>query len=248
MGISRGCVFNGYSHDPALPSLFEKANILIDQAGYARLADFGLLTIISDPANPPSSSSHPEGGTVRWMSPERLNPLQFGFEDGRPTIASDCYALGMVIYEIISGNLPFHKYTDFWVVAKVLEGERPRRGVRFTDDLWKMLKRCWMVPPGSRPGIEDVLQCLETESRSPHPSSLGINEEAEEEGDARDSTSGSSGVPDGVGDTTMTESTTTTSSDSSYPTGPPLSRTSTASGSMISIDPNNGRSRQVRAV
>ena len=183
------------------------------------------------------------------MSPERISPEKFGFKNGRPTIPSDCYALGMVIYEIISGNLPFHEYTDFQVLLKVAKGERPRRGARFTEDLWKMLKRCWTVPSGSRPGIEDVLQCLETESRSPDPPALGINKETEEEGGAWDSASGSSsGVPDGVGDTTMTDSTTTTSSDSSYPIDPPLSRTSTASGSMISIDSNNGRSRQVSAV
>ena len=40
------------------------------------------------------------GGTSRWMSPELLVPEQFGIEDDRPTRQSDCYALGMVIYEV----------------------------------------------------------------------------------------------------------------------------------------------------
>ena len=43
------------------------------------------------------------GGTVRWMSPEFLDPERFGIlgsEGGRPTRESDCYALGMVIYEV----------------------------------------------------------------------------------------------------------------------------------------------------
>ena len=247
MGISRGCVFNGQSHDPALPSLFAKANILIDQAGHARLADFGLLTIVSDPENNLSSSSHAQGGTYRWMSPERIAPEQFGFKDGRPTIPSDCHALGMVIYETISGSPPFYKHTNFQVYTKILKGEKPHRGVRFTEDLWKMLERCWAIEPKKRPGIEEVLQCLETDSGSLQPPSLGVNEEMEE-GDGRGSPSGSSGVPDGVGDTAMTESTTAMSSDSSYPTDPPLSPASTTSGSMISINPNNGRPRQVSAV
>ena len=43
------------------------------------------------------------GGTYRWMSPELLDPERFGMpgsEDNRPTRQSDCYALGMVIYEV----------------------------------------------------------------------------------------------------------------------------------------------------
>jgi len=43
------------------------------------------------------------GGTRRWMNPELLHPEWFGIpesEDNRPTRQSDCYALGMVIYEV----------------------------------------------------------------------------------------------------------------------------------------------------
>jgi serine/threonine protein kinase len=99
-----------------------KANILIDQSGHARLADFGLLTIITDPTNPFASSSYTQGGTARWMSPELIDPQRFGLKGSRPTRSSDCYALGMVIYETISGNLPFHEHTDLTVFVKVLEG------------------------------------------------------------------------------------------------------------------------------
>ena len=38
-------------------------------------------------------------GTFRWMSPELLDPPRFR-SSGRPTRESDCYALGMVIYEV----------------------------------------------------------------------------------------------------------------------------------------------------
>ena len=43
------------------------------------------------------------GGTRRWISPELTDPERFGMpelEDNRPTRQSDCYALGMVIYEL----------------------------------------------------------------------------------------------------------------------------------------------------
>jgi serine/threonine protein kinase len=50
------------------------------------------------------------GGTRRWMSPELLYPERFGIpesEGDRPTRQSDCYALGMVIYEVRVRVSPF---------------------------------------------------------------------------------------------------------------------------------------------
>ena len=182
------------------------------------------------------------------MSPERIAPEQFGFENGHPTKSSDCYALGMVIYETVSGNLPFHKHTDFQVSLKVMKGEHPCRGVGFAEELWKMLEQCWMFQPSDRPNIEDVLQCLETVSKYLEQPSPGVNEEIED-GDAWDeSTSSSSGVPDGAGGIIVTESTATASSDLSYPTNTPLSPIPTASGSKISIDSNNGGPHQVSII
>lgn len=40
------------------------------------------------------------GGTTRWMSPELLDPDRFGITNYWPTKRSDCYALGMVMYEV----------------------------------------------------------------------------------------------------------------------------------------------------
>jgi len=198
-----------------------KANILIDETGCARLADFGLLTIISDPANFLSSSSYTQGGTVRWMSPERIFPQDFGLKDGRPTESSDCYSLGMVIYETISGNPPFHEHVDMTVFVKVLKGEHPPRGVGFTEGLWKMLEMCWAFQPGDRPSIEGVLHCLDTGSVSLGKPHYGASEETEKGGgDLEESTNGSSGVPNEMSGT-MTENTTTTSFDSSYATDAP---------------------------
>jgi len=105
-----------------------------------------------------------KGGTTRWMSPELLDPDQFGSGDGRPTKESDCYALGMVIYEVLSGQVPFAPDKDLIVMRKVIEGERPgrpqREGALFTDDLWRTLELCWATRRESRPRIEAALECL----------------------------------------------------------------------------------------
>ena len=193
MGVTRGLIYihsQGMSHGDLkgvrsrrltplslVLRLSVKANILIDRTGQARIADFGLLTIISDPTNVFPSSSYTQGGTARWMGPELIDPQRFGLENSCPTRSSDCYALGMVIYETISGHLPFHEHTDLTVFVKVLQGVHPPRGVGFADSLWGMLELCWEPHPDARPSAEDVLQCLERVPQSSEPQCLGINGE-----------------------------------------------------------------------
>ena len=126
------------------------------------------------------------------MSPELIVPDRFGLKNSRPTKHSDCYALGMVIYETISGKPPFHKDTNQVVSMKVVEGKHPPRGMRFTETLWRMLELCWMTQPSNRPTIGYVLQCLEVVSNLSEPPS-GADEETEGNDDW-DSTTDSSGI------------------------------------------------------
>ena len=110
------------------------------------------------------------------MSPELLDPERFGLKEIRPTKESDCYALGMVIYEVLSGQTPFAPSKPSSVIWKVLEGQRPERpqgkgGVLFTDDLWRILELCWKHKPEERTKANAVLQCLERTSSLPRPSS-----------------------------------------------------------------------------
>ena len=95
------------------------------------------------------------------MAPELIDPEQFNLKDNCPTKSSDCYALGMVIYETISGKVPFHEHADLAVFTRVLKGKRPARGAGFAEGLWKMLRMCWKPQPSNRPTIEEVLQCLQ---------------------------------------------------------------------------------------
>jgi len=128
------------------------------------------------------------------MSPERIAPDQFGFKNSRPTISSDCYALGMVIYETISGNIPFHRDIDLTVFMKVVvKGEHPPRGVKFTKSLWEMLEQCWATKPDDRPGIEEVLRCLEMTSNLSEPPSPGVDEGMDGDEDDWGSATGSFG-------------------------------------------------------
>lgn len=70
--------------------------------GKACLADFGLMSISLDPETTDitTSAGDTAKGTYRWMSPELFYPKEFGLPKFKLTKESDCYAFGMVIYEV----------------------------------------------------------------------------------------------------------------------------------------------------
>ncbi|KAF9641959.1 kinase-like protein, partial [Thelephora ganbajun] len=125
----------------------------IDKGGHARLADFSLITVIPDPST--FVSTCVEGGALRWMSPELLDPESFKLKEARPTKESDCYALGMAIYEVLSGQVAFATYDPFDTFANILRDVRPARpqgelGKSFTNDIWETVNLCWKPQPSDR--------------------------------------------------------------------------------------------------
>ena len=162
---------------------------MIDKEGSARLADFGLLTIVSDSTRPATTTPSEGAGTMRWMSPELLDPERFGSKNARPTKESDCYALGMVVLEVLTGRAPFPWCNNLVVMRKIVEGEHPDRpqgpeAVWFTDGLWELLKLCWSSRPKLRPTVEDILERLEQGSLTWEPLSLSTDNDSQ--GDSND--------------------------------------------------------------
>ena len=103
------------------------------------------------------------GGTLYWMSPELLDSSRTS-SDGRPTRESDCYALGMVIYEVnklhlslrslidqsqvLTGLHPFYHLPGYSGLLVVARGGRPgkpvdARSLGFSDKLWDLVQLCW---------------------------------------------------------------------------------------------------------
>ena len=99
-------------------------NILVDNLGHARLADFGLACILCDSntINPPTTTSG-STGSPRWMAPELFDPEVAGLNSSRPSNASDVYAFGMVVYEV------FLEWLCGTLVMKLCSGFQRRSSV-----------------------------------------------------------------------------------------------------------------------
>ena len=80
-----------------------QGNILIDKNGIARLGDFGITGVITDPTViDPGRTTSSQPGVVRYMAPELLNPTQFHLQNGNPTKESDVFSFAMTTYEVSS--------------------------------------------------------------------------------------------------------------------------------------------------
>ncbi len=87
-----------YAHDRKLVHRdIKPENMLLGPNNQILLSDFGLVLIAQSTG---TRSTKEMGGTVPYMAPEQLQ--------GRPRPASDQYALGIVVYEWLSGDRPFH--------------------------------------------------------------------------------------------------------------------------------------------
>ncbi|KAF9647138.1 kinase-like protein [Thelephora ganbajun] len=140
------------------------ANILVDNTGTVRVADFGLMTMVDLSTVFLSGTLDFSGGTYCRMSPELLDPQRF-HSNGRPTRESDCYALGMVVYEVLTGLRPFHHIFAPTPVPAVLRGERPEKppnaeSLGFSGELWGLVQSCWSESSSMRPTARELFDCI----------------------------------------------------------------------------------------
>ena len=96
------------------------------------------------------------------MAPELLYPAKFGLEKGVPSKEGDVYALGMTMYQVLTGEVPFHPKKVFEVMLAVVDGERPPKPenaeeIRMTEAVWGLMEECWREDRTKRPIIWEVL-------------------------------------------------------------------------------------------
>src|SRR5256712_11871933 len=91
-------------------------NILIDREGNAYIADFGISRSLESGATMTETGA--VVGTVDYMSPEQAR-------GETPDHRGDIYSLGMILYEIFTGSLPFRSENPLSVMMKRIHQDAP---------------------------------------------------------------------------------------------------------------------------
>lgn len=110
------CSALGYAHAQGVVHLdLKPSNLLIHQDGRLLLSDFGLAHLVEQGAV--------EGGTsLQFGSPLYMAPEHF---DGKPEARSDLYAVGVILYQLLTGKHPFDAATPAAIMRKHLTEPPP---------------------------------------------------------------------------------------------------------------------------
>lgn len=90
-------------------------NILLDEDGNVKVTDFGIAMALTATSFTKTNSVL---GTVHYLSPEQAR-------GGMTTKKSDIYSLGIVLYELLTGELPFSGESAVSIALKHLQAETP---------------------------------------------------------------------------------------------------------------------------
>ncbi len=114
----------GHAHSQGLVHRdLKPSNVLVDKKGRARIMDFGISIMAG--AEKSLTAAGTTIGSPWYMSPEQILHPQ------RVDQRADVYALGIVLYEMLTGSVPFEGETDF--VVKDLQIRAPVRDPRETS-------------------------------------------------------------------------------------------------------------------
>jgi eukaryotic-like serine/threonine-protein kinase len=139
----------GFVHRDVKPS-----NIMLvheDGQDVAKILDFGLASIIDDEARETKLTKAGQAvGTPTYMAPEQVKAAEVG-------APADVYAMGIGMYEALTGAVPFHGNSSEVMIAHVTK-EVPT--IVVANGLEIVIAECLQKDPSSRPTIPRLLEML----------------------------------------------------------------------------------------
>lgn len=144
------------------------ANIMLDRPDFAKLGDFGIARIAGE--NTHLTRTGIGIGTPEYMSPEQGEGIRD--IDGR----SDIYSLGIVLFDLLTGNAPYHSTSVFDVIRQHIEQPLPVLALlqnNVSPDLVQIIVKATAKSPAGRyqsaADLRDALQATLRRSAGPGP-------------------------------------------------------------------------------
>ncbi|CAE6489328.1 unnamed protein product [Rhizoctonia solani] len=137
-------------------------NILMTDQGNAQIADFG-NAVLTRPTSLDFTHTTSFNCTIRFTAPEVLREQSRIF-----TKESDIYALGMTMFNIMTGQPPFAEESVLSFMNAIINMAQPPqpdfgdslRGHTAKDEMWNLLRRCLAYAPSERPNAKEVKAAL----------------------------------------------------------------------------------------
>ncbi|GIL48846.1 hypothetical protein Vafri_5268 [Volvox africanus] len=144
---------NGAVPDPANSSQNVSGNFAqLPAEMIAKVADFGLSRCLQEDQTHHSTKTV---GTVTHMPPELLR-------SGKLTLSSDVYSFGIIMWELLTGSVPYRGLMYGEVVERVVVSHRRPEFPGHTPPEYRSLaERCWAADAAARPTFAAVLAELE---------------------------------------------------------------------------------------
>ncbi|MFZ5891187.1 MAG: protein kinase domain-containing protein [Myxococcota bacterium] len=145
------------------------ANLFVTQTGTLKVLDFGVAKVATAPEQTKDGQADAVAivGTPEYMAPEQLR--------GAADVQSDLYALGVVLFELLTGVLPFEAAGPLEILAKKAAESAPRPGercgeVKLPAAMESLLARLLDRDPARRPASAGALRAeLEGLLATPRP-------------------------------------------------------------------------------
>lgn len=136
-------------------------NILLDSDGHVKVVDFGIARAAGGSQMTTTGTTI---GTAAYFSPEQAQGLEVG-------PASDIYALGVVLYELLTGRLPFEHENPITLALMHVRDQPPSPRLynpRIPRSLESIILRCLSKDPAKRfPDVAALRDALLTYASSP---------------------------------------------------------------------------------
>jgi tRNA A-37 threonylcarbamoyl transferase component Bud32 len=176
--IPQICEALQYAHEEGIVHRdIKPENILLNRKGQVRIADFGLAKLLDRPASRATSTLTKVGqqmGTPHYMAPEQIE------HPSAVDHRADIYSLGVVFYEMLTGELPLGRFAPPSqkvqvdvrldnVVLRTLEKEPERRYQHISEVKSDVEAISSGVRPvvASHPAADDELQAVIQRTRAP---------------------------------------------------------------------------------